>query len=220
MSVEDMIRFALIHGPEAAEEIERLCAQHGWLNEGLLEDGTRVVPFARWAQVCAALGRGGVGALRPMLADPELETFAIAVLEDVRSADSVEALLGFCASADWQSPNATHADWKALAALNLLLSFDDAVKIEKSVMDDLLRAVVRAFDVTQVPFLKSLCLMAVRGAPTEAALAWVLQLEAPVEVEAARANALKSLKRRSSPKHKTPDAAQKRQVQRKRAADA
>lgn len=156
-----------------------------------------------------------------MLADAEMATFAIAVLEDVRSADSVEALLGFCASADWQSPDATHPDWKALAALNLLLSFDDAVKIEKSTMDDLLRVVIRAFDVTRVAFLKSLCLMAVRGAPTEGALAWIQQLEAmPVEVEAARASALKSLKRRSSPTYKAPDAAQKRRIQRARAANS
>ncbi|WP_198086008.1 hypothetical protein [Variovorax sp. E3] len=220
MNVEDMIRFALVHGAGGADEIERLCAQHGWLRNALLEDGTRVVPFALWAQACAAFGRGGVAALRLLLADPELASFAIGVLQEVKTAQSVQVLLGFCASAGWQSPDVTHAEWKALSALNLLLSFDDGVRVEQAVMDDLLRVVITAFDATPEPFLKSLCLWAARGAPTAQALAWLQKLEVPgADVDAARANAIKSVKRRLSPTYKAPDAKTKRQIQRARAAD-
>ncbi|MGJ7565121.1 hypothetical protein ACSFBM_14795 [Variovorax sp. GB1R11] len=220
MNVEDMIRFASVHGAEGADEIERLCAQHGWLSDGLLEDGTRVVPFARWARACAAFGRGGVPALRPLLADPALATFAIGVLEEVKTVESVETLIGFCGSAQWQSTDATHAEWKALAALNLLLSLDDGVKVEKAVMDDLLQVVVKAFGAASEPILQSMCLWAVRGAPAAESLAWVQTLDvADAAVDAARATAIKSLRRRLPPDYKAPDGRQKRQIRRQRAAD-
>ncbi len=226
MEVEDMLRFALVHGAAGADEIDRLCAQHGWLRNGLLPDGTRVVPFACWAQACAAYGRGGVAALRTLLADPDLASFAIAVLEEVKTVQSVQALLGFCDAATWQSPDATHAEWKALSALNLLLSLDDCVQVDAAVMGDLLRVVVKAFDAAAQPFLKRLCLYAARGAPTAQTLAWLQQLDvreaeakAEAEVQAARAVAIKSIKRRLSPTYKAPDAKAKRQIQRARAAD-
>lgn len=114
MNVEDLIRFALMHGAAGADEMDRLCAQHGWLTNGLLEDGTRVVPFARWAQVCAACGRGGVAALQAQLSDRELSTFAIAVLAHVQTVDSVRGLRVFCESADWRASATARKAEKAL----------------------------------------------------------------------------------------------------------
>lgn len=219
MDVEDMVRFALVHGAEGANEIERLCAQHGWLSEGLREDGTRVVPFARWARACAAFGRGGVPALQPLLADPALAGFAVGVLEEVKTVESVQALVGFCASAQWQATDATHAEWKAMAALNLLLSFDDGVRVDEAVMRDVLRTVTRAFDTAATPLLQSICLWAVRGAPVAESLAWVQAIDtADAGVQAARAAAIKSLRRRLSPTYQWPDGLQKRQIQRQRGA--
>ncbi|MGK6308970.1 hypothetical protein [Variovorax sp. DT-64] len=70
VEVEDMIRFVLLHGEAAADEIERLSSQHGWLMDGMvLPDGILVRPMGRWAQTCVAFGRGGVVALRPQLDD-------------------------------------------------------------------------------------------------------------------------------------------------------
>lgn len=198
MNVEDMIRFALIHGAAGADEIDRLCAQHGWLANGLLEDGTRVVPFARWAQVCAAYGRGGVAALQRQLSDRELSTFAMAVLAHLQTVESVRALMGFCESAaNWRSPDAEHADWQALSVLNQLLSFEGGVQIDTPLKDRLLQIVLKAYDRASKPFLKSLCLCAIRGAPMPESLSWVQALEtADTQSEVARVNAFKSIKRR------------------------
>lgn len=196
MNVEDMISFALMHGAAGADEIDRLCTQHGWLTNGLLEDGTRVVPFARWAQVCAAYGRGGVAALQAQLSDRELSTFAIAVLAHVQTVDSVQALMDFCESADWRSSDVTHADWNALSALNQLLSFKGGVLIGALLQDRLRRIVLKAYDRPSEPFLKRLCLCAIRGAATPESMAWLQTLETTdVHNDAARANALKAIKR-------------------------
>ncbi|MDH6169375.1 hypothetical protein M2282_004539 [Variovorax boronicumulans] len=196
MNVEDMIRFALMQGAAGADEIDRLCAQHGWLANGLLEDGTRVAPFARWAQVCAAYGRGGVAALQAQLSDRELATFAIAVLAHVKTVESVRALTEFCESADWRSPDVTHADWQALSALNQLLSFKGGVLIDALLQDRLRRMGLKAYDRASKPFLASLCLCAIRGAATPESLAWLQALEtADVHNDAARVNALKAIKR-------------------------
>ena len=54
--VEDLIRFARLHGAAGADEIERLCTEHGWLMDGLLANGTR--------RAVRALARWGVGAFR------------------------------------------------------------------------------------------------------------------------------------------------------------
>jgi len=220
MNVEDMIRFVRVHGAAGADEIDRLCAQHGWLANGLLPDGTRVAPFASWARACAAFGRRGVSGLRPLLVDPELSGFAIAVLQEEKTLESIQALLGYCASAAWQSSDAMHPDWRALSALNLLLSFDDGVKVEQAVMDDLLRIVVAAFDAAPQPFLSSLCLWTARGAPTAKALAWLQALEVTgADVDAARTTAIKSVRRRLAPDYRAPDAKAARQIRRARAAD-
>ena len=82
---EDLIRFVLAHGAEGADEIERLCRQHGWHEDGLLEDGTRVMPLARWAAACVAYGRGGIVALQRLLGDRALAPFAIGMLGEVRT---------------------------------------------------------------------------------------------------------------------------------------
>lgn len=46
LEAEDLIAFVQEHGAEGGKEIERLRILHGWPDDGLLGDGSRVVPFA------------------------------------------------------------------------------------------------------------------------------------------------------------------------------
>jgi hypothetical protein len=179
MEVEDMIRFVLLHRSEAAQEIERLCAQHKWVMDGLLPDGSRVVPFARWAQVCVAFGRGGVPALVPFLGDVHMTDFAVALLDEVRTAESVQALANYCDTAKFKADHYSHlewVEWKAVFALNELLGLDDFVAVEKPLQEQVRKMLVRAFSCAANPFLQSQVLCAMCGVPSAATLEWIENL--------------------------------------------
>lgn len=223
MEVEDMIRFTLFHGPIAADEIERLQRQHQWVMDGVLPDGGRVVPFGRWAVACVALGRQGVAGLRPLLDDPAMAEFAVSVLEKVRSAESVEALVNYCATARFAADGYTHpewVEWQAVMALNDLLAFDDFVPVPVATLEKLQGILMVAFERASNAFLKGTALWAMRGVPTEAALKWVkgLQLEAP-ELVSTQKKCIKAIQKRLSPGFKPLNAEQKRQLRKERAAN-
>lgn len=213
LEVEHLIAFALAHGEQGATEIERLSSLHGWLDEGLLPDGRRVVPFGRWARACAAIARGGVPAVQTLLVEPEMADIAIGVLESVRSADAVDALLAYGEDNEWHGNAPEHPVWRALSALNLLLSFDDGVQIAARTRQRVHRLLMRAWNEAPTAQLRSLCLYALRGAPTADALAWAqsLSLTDPALITV-RKMAVNTLKRRMDPRYAPPNATQKRQL--------
>lgn len=223
MHVEDMIRFVLFHGSAAADEIERLQQQHQWVMDGSLPDGTRVVPFGRWAIACVAYGRGGVEGLRPLLRDPAMGGFAVAVLEQVHSVESVEALIEFCAAASFSATGDDHpdwAEWRAVFALNLLLSFDDCVQIDTPTLAKWQLILEKAFERAATPSLKQVVLLAARGAPSERGLMWIQNLQFKDEdLVGIQKLVIKVIRKRLQPGFKPLNADQKRQLRKERALD-
>ena len=221
VEVEDMVRFVLFHGETAADEIERLARQHGWLMDGMvLPNGNLVPPMGRWAQICVAFGRGGVAALEPLLDDPASASFAAAFLAHVDSVKSVELLVDFCKRMNWSAADSEHPGWKAMASLNRLLSFDDCVKLSPALMDSLQPIVVAAFTAAPTPALQVLCLCAARGVPSPVAVAWAEALVlTDSDVQRTRDMAVKAMRKRLAPEYKAPTPEQKRQLRRQRAAD-
>ena len=198
VEVEDLIRFVLEHGAEGAAEIERLCALYAWRADFQYNaDGTHLAPMAPWAQACAAFGHGGVAGLQPLLDDPARATYAIGVLEDVRSAASVTALLAFCEQADFSTGDPQSAPSRALAALNSLLSFEKGVAVPVATQQALLRLVQRAWEQAPTTQGQCLALYAARGASVAEALEWLQSLALQEEeMVAARKVALKRLRQR------------------------
>lgn len=223
MEVEDMISFVLFHGAEAAEEIQRLLKQHHWAMEGALPDGSRVVPFGRWALACIAFGRGGVAALVPMLRDPVMTSFAVGLLQEVRMPESVDALVDYCASAKFVADGPEHPDWvewKALLALNALLAFDDFVPVSDSTSDKLRQILIFAYESGVNPRRKGDALAALRGVPSEAALNWVKGLkDLDPELKQLQRMCVKAFQKRLAPDFKPLDREAQRQLRRQQAAD-
>ncbi|QKW57495.1 hypothetical protein [Stenotrophomonas sp. NA06056] len=198
VEVEDLIGFVLEHGVEGAAEIERLCALHGWREAFQYnDDGTHFAPMAPWAKACAAFGYGGIAAMLPLLDQQRMATYVIGVLEEVRSEDSVAALLAFCGQADFSQDDPTSAPWRALGALNMLLSFDRGVAVSADIQQALLQRVQRAWGQAPTPPRQCLALYAVRGAHVADALDWVQSLVLEdAELLAARKAVLKHLRGR------------------------
>lgn len=221
VQVEDMFRFVLFHGEAAADEIERLSKQHGWLMDGVvLPNGNLVPPMGRWAQTCIFFGRGGVAALRPQLDDQASASFAAAFLVHVASVESVELLVDYCLRVSWSEADSEHPGWKAMASLNRLLSFDDCVQVRPALLDSLRPIVFAAFTAAPTPAQQVLCLCVARGVPSPSAVAWAeaLVLSDP-DVLRIRDMAIKAMRKRLSPEYKVPTKEQKRQIHRQRAAD-
>lgn len=217
---EDLIRFSLTYGAAGADEIERLCKQHGWHEDGLLADGTRVAPLARWAAACVAYGRGGVASLRHLLSDQALATFAIAVLCEVRTESCVTILLDYCMSISARSDEPDDPFWRALGALNALTSFDDGLVPPREQQERLRDLVIETFASATTPYQQTLCLCALRGAPIDGSLEWAeVQTVTDPGAMRAKAAAIKSLRRRLRSSCKPPSAEQKRQIRRQRALD-
>lgn len=217
---EDLIRFSLAYGADGADEIERLCKQHGWHEDGVLADGKRVTPLARWAAACIAYGRGGIASLKHLLADRALATFAIAVLSEVRSESSVTVLLDYCMSTTALSDEPDDPFWRALGALNGLTSFDDGLVPPQEQQKKLQELVIRTFSNSGTAYQQTLCLCALRGAPIEGSLEWAeAQTVTDPGAMRARSAAIKSLRRRLSDAYKPPSAEEKRQIRRQRALD-
>ncbi len=223
IEVEDMIRFVLFHGQAAADEIERLLKQHQWVTEEGLPDGSRGVPFGRWAQVCIAFGRGGVAALMPMLRDPVMALCAVGFLEEVHSPESVNALVDYCASARFSADGPEHpewVEWKALLALNSLLAFDDFVPVSAATSDKLRQILIRAYENAANTGRKGNALAALRGVPSEAALNWVKGLtNLDAELKPLQRMCVKALQKRLAPDFKPLDREAQRQLRRRRAAN-
>lgn len=223
MDVEDMIRFVLFHGIAAADEIERLQQQHQWVMDGLLPDGTRVVPFGRWAIACVTYGREGIDGLLPLLRDPDMASFAVGVLEQVRSTDSVRALIEFCATAKFSATGHDHPDWsewKAVFALNLLLSFDDFVQVDASTLAQWQLILEKAFEHAATPSLQQVVLLAARGAPSERGLMWIQNLQFKDEdLVGVRKLVIKVIRKRLQPGFKPLNADEKHQLREERALD-
>ncbi|MBX3653167.1 MAG: hypothetical protein KF686_03210 [Ramlibacter sp.] len=221
MNVEDMIQFVLFHGPLAADEIERLWRVHGWLMDGLLPDGRRVAPFGRWAEVCIAYGRGGEDAVRPLLRQSESAMFAVAFLENVRSQESVALLIDFCKQSNWSTPDVQADGWRAVQALNVLLSFDDCVVIDQKQIAALEELLKIAFDSASNSRLRSLSLLALRGVATNTALDWISELSLDEASERdVQKTVVKAINRRLSPGWRPRTADERRLVSKERALNA
>ena len=223
LEVEDMIRFVLIHGAVATHEIERLQAQYQWPMEGLLPDGSRVVPLGRWVQVCAAYGMRGVVGVAPFLDDLQTAPFAVSLLGEVYTFESLNALLMYCEDASF---NATHFDdanwceWEALIALNGLLGLDDCVQTSDAVRQRLLKVLQRAYTKAVTPNQQLTVLCASRGAYSDACLTWLKNLTL-AEVDACRYQKqfIKIIQKRLSSDFKPLTPEVKRQLRRQRATD-
>ncbi|WP_049424555.1 hypothetical protein [Stenotrophomonas maltophilia] len=197
LEAEDLIAFVQEHGAEGGEEIERLRILHGWPDDGLLGDGSRVVPFGGWAKACTVWGRQGIEGLRDMLGDPQLAVFALGTLADVSGPAAVAILLDFAERADW-SRAGTPRDLpcQALYCLNTALSGKTSVEVTPGMQASMLRIAKLIWDAREpnVHFLAQ-ALYFVRRADPVPALAWVEQLRVddPVLVDAQR-SVLKRLK--------------------------
>lgn len=223
VQVEDVIRFVLFHGGEAADELERLQAQYQWPLVGELPDGRRMVPLGQWIQVCTEYGRHGLASVEKFLKDKKTASVTVGLLSHVRTAESVNFLLIFSQNSEFNAKThreASWCEWEALLALNKLLSFDDFVKVNVETKNNFLSVLKRALVKADNTYLQSIVLYALRGASTVDALEWLKTLDVGDGENATLKNqSLRVIQKRLAPNFKSLNVEEKRLLRLEMARD-
>lgn len=135
LEVEHLLALARTGNQAFVAVIRGLQAEQNWSHESFL-DGQRVVPFGSWADVVCRYLEEGCGGVATLGTSPatrgDFAPFCIALLEEIRTADSVAALLQICGDlVDRPEANLPLAI-KCAGAFNNLLSFKSAPLIEET----------------------------------------------------------------------------------------
>jgi hypothetical protein len=130
LEVEHILQAAKLRLPNLKETLSELSLLNNWSYETYLADGSHVVPFAKWAQVAGEYAEGSFSALAALAKNPGLAPFIIALLEEIHSLESLNALIDFY-MAYLKNPTENVAiSWHLTLTINMLCSLKDAVPIK------------------------------------------------------------------------------------------
>jgi hypothetical protein len=93
LEVEHLLKEASYPNDAFATALDALSAELQWSCDGELENGNLQVPLATWSKVVATYCRGGFNGLVRLAAEPEAAGFVIGLLEEIRTNESLDALL-------------------------------------------------------------------------------------------------------------------------------
>lgn len=115
LEVEHILEAAVSRLAGLPSLLVELSASEDWSDDGFNEDGSRVIPFARWARVASAYCDDGIAGLGRLLSLSGHENYVLALLQELRSAEAVEAMM------DWFS-DAIHNPSKNLEMAHSITS--------------------------------------------------------------------------------------------------
>lgn len=128
LEVEHLLKVSTIGDATDAALLRTLKAKHSWSDTGW-EGRRRVVPFGRWAEVvCRFLEQGCDGLVRMAGESADAAGFCVGVLEEVKTPESVVALLAVASAVKGPKDRVRLAD-----AFNQLLSFKGGVTLSPTV---------------------------------------------------------------------------------------
>ena len=131
LEVEDILNAAVARCEGLADELEVMCVSCGWTNDGGMSgNGSRLIPFRKWAAVAIAYSRGGWQALGELLrTSPDMHSFVYGLLEEAHDPGSLSVIIrGDGAVLADPSVDRQRAH-RIARAVNLLLSFPPWIEI-------------------------------------------------------------------------------------------
>ncbi len=197
LEVAHLVKELRLGTPGLAEAVESMAIEFAW-SEGMdLPDGPRLVPWARWARVVAAFARHGFDGLRPLVASGDDVPFVLGLVAELRNAGAVPFLRA--AFADVLHEPGAHPDLahELAQAVNLLLSFKDAVTVAPADAQALQAFLLRWLPLTDTEPRRAGAILALRGVGDESALKIVMaQADLPYPWQNTRAVTLRAIRKR------------------------
>jgi hypothetical protein len=129
LEVEHLLQAAVERQPGLSEELTRLSSAHDWKVQGLQPDGTRVVPFAKWAAVASAYASDEFTGLRTLARDPDNISFVLGLIEQIHTNESVSFLLEICNRFETDLTQFEDIAFRVAGTFNSLLSFKKAAQV-------------------------------------------------------------------------------------------
>ena len=123
LEVEHLLAAARKRVPGLQEELARLSVKHGWSPVTHPAGGSHVPPFAKWADIAGAYGQHGLDGLAPLAHDADSFSYVLAMLEEVRTAAAVDALLAWYSDLLCDPARNVAQAVRLAGACNILLSF-------------------------------------------------------------------------------------------------
>lgn len=173
LEVEDLLQAAVERQPGLSEELTRLGVKYGWRLQGLLPDGTRIVPLAKWATVASSYACEEFTGLRKLVQERENVPFVLSLVGQIKVNESVSFALELSDQYLGDLSKAENLGFRVAATFNLLLSFKPAAPLTsvqaKNVQNFLFALYPHAKSETH----RALVLLALRGVGDEDAIRFV-----------------------------------------------
>jgi hypothetical protein len=169
LEVEHLLKEAAHPSDALAQLLDALGKELEWQVWDETNDGNHFVPFASWASVIATYCREGYPGLVRLSSDPVLGSFVIALLEELKTKEALDALL-YAFKGYLTEPGRDIAISFCVAkAVNLMLSFKPSIEAEPAQADELQSFLLRLYASAQTDGQRGTALAALRGIGNEAA---------------------------------------------------
>jgi hypothetical protein len=197
LEVEHLLAAAKQSTPDLASELRLLSAKLKWPSEGLLPDGSRVVPLAKWAEVVALYASGGYNSLTPVAADPANVAFVLGLLEELKTREALSFLLeAYAETFDTPALNLS-VSLRVASALNLMLSFKPSAPITPSQASRVQTFLLGLYPHAEREGDRATIVLALRGVGDERTLAFISGLPSLAEPWGdVKATTLRSIRKR------------------------
>ena len=177
LEVEHLLQAAAQRPPGLSDELSRLTADHQWQARGLQPDGTRVVPFAKWAAVAAAYSDAEFDGLRALANELENVPFILGLVEEVRSSASISFALELCNGYVTDLVQFEEVAFRLARTFNLLLSFKQAPPITAAQARAIQDFLCALYPHARIEADRALVLLALRGVGDRDAMQFVESVE-------------------------------------------
>jgi hypothetical protein len=197
LEVEHLLCAAKLGIPGLAVELRRLSAELHWPSEGSLPDGSRVVPFGRWAEIVALYASDGYDGLASAAADPTNTKCILGLLEELKTPEALAFLLeDYALLIDGPKSDLPKA-LQIAGTLNNILSFKPLVPITSSQAQSIQDFLLALYTFVEREADRATVVLALRGVGDEAALEFVSALPEFAEPwSTVKATTIRSLRKR------------------------
>lgn len=176
LEVEHILAAAVRRLPGLAEELKSLSHELGWKSEQLSQDGVLLVPLARWADVAAAYASEGFPGLSRLSSDPGFGHFVIGLVEEIKTADSLNFLLTTFANVLESPAKDRFLAFRLAQAINLWVSIPPPMPAVETQAVKLRVFLEALYPLAESEAERALAVMALRGVGNEASIEFVAAL--------------------------------------------
>ncbi|MDR3159827.1 MAG: hypothetical protein LBU11_12680 [Zoogloeaceae bacterium] len=197
LEVEHILEAAVERTPGLADRLAQLSIKYAWSASGTLPNGSLVAPMAKWAQIASAYATNGFDGLRVLASNLDDAPFILSLVSLIKTPQSVAFILDTYQQLIANPAKNIETSVEISSALNLMLSFKDAVAISTEDATAIETFLITLFPLVKTETHKAIVILTFRGVGRERALNLVQSIPSFSSIwESSRKATLRALKKR------------------------